>query len=47
MSSTCKGEYSGKEGFVLSLFLMTCKTFSTGTLVNRLMISKLTRQSLF
>jgi hypothetical protein len=36
MSSTCKGEHSGKEGSVLSLFLMTCKTFSTGMLVNRL-----------
>jgi hypothetical protein len=31
---------------ILSLFLMTCKTSSTGTLVNRLM-PKLTRKSLF
>jgi hypothetical protein len=43
--STCKGEHSWKEGSVLSLFLMTCKTSSTGTLVNRLTTSKLTRQS--
>jgi hypothetical protein len=42
-SSTYKGERSGKEGSVLSLFLMTCKTSSTGTLVNRLATSKLTR----
>jgi hypothetical protein len=31
--STCKGERSGEEGSVLSLFLMTCKTSHTGTLV--------------
>jgi hypothetical protein len=40
-SSTCKGEYSGKEEFVLSLFLMTCKTSSPGMLGNRLTMSKL------
>jgi hypothetical protein len=47
MSSYRKGERSLKEGFVLSLFLMTCKTSSFGMLVNRLTVPKLTRQSSF
>jgi hypothetical protein len=42
-SSTCKGERSGKEGSALSLFLITCQTTSTGTLVNRLTMPELTR----
>jgi hypothetical protein len=38
---------SGKEGSVLNLFLMACKTPSTGTLVNRLTTWKRTRESSF
>jgi hypothetical protein len=46
-SSTCNGERSGREGSVLSLFLMTCETSSACTLVNRLTTSKLRRPSPF
>jgi hypothetical protein len=35
-SSTCKGNRSGEEASVLSLFLMPCKTSSTDTFVNKL-----------
>jgi hypothetical protein len=35
-SSTCKCESSGKEGSVLSLFLMSCEVSSFGMLENRL-----------
>jgi hypothetical protein len=34
--STCKRDRSGEEACVWSLFLMPCKTYSTGTFVNKL-----------